>query len=122
MVILTNLLSDADVTLSDQNTGVMDRLGQSQLEDLSLETSFQKVLNFETQDVIEFHLFFLEDSDSDQTTEKCVTFEQSFWVLLVKSQKGTGDLTDLGDSQFYAPDFSLVSERYKIRPCFFENV
>ena len=34
-VILTNLLADADVSLADEDAGVVDGLGQSQLEDLN---------------------------------------------------------------------------------------
>ena len=41
------------------------------------------------------------------------TFEKTTGVLLVKSKKGTGDLTDTGDGQLDSPDFTLVTKE----PC-----
>ena len=82
---------------------------------MGLETSFEEVLDFETEDVIEFHLVFWEDTNSDQSTEKSVTFEQSLWVFFFKSKKGTGNFSDLGDGQFDSPDFTLVTKVYVIK-------
>lgn len=48
-----DLLADANVSLVDENTGVVDRLGKAGLEDLSLQTSLQEVLELESQDVVE---------------------------------------------------------------------
>ena len=45
------------------------------IRSLGLETSFEEVLDFETEDVIEFHLVFWEDTNSDQSTEKSITFK-----------------------------------------------
>ena len=44
-----------DVTLADENAGVMDRLGQSKFEDLSLQTTLKEILNFEGEHVIQLH-------------------------------------------------------------------
>lgn len=44
---------------------MMDRFGKTNIEDLGLETSLQKVLYFETQDVIELHFVLFQHSDSD---------------------------------------------------------
>merc|ERR1712173_197039 len=44
-----NLFPHPNVPLSDQNSGVMNRLGQPQLENLSLQPTLQKVLNLQTQ-------------------------------------------------------------------------
>ena len=56
------------------------------------------------------HLVFSQDTNSDKSAKKCVTFEKSLGVLLVEGEEGTGDLSDLGDGQLDSPDFSLVSE------------
>ena len=111
MVILTNLLSDADVPLADQNARVMNRFGQSEFENLSLKSPLQKVLDFETQNVIEFHLVFWENSDAHQSTQQSVSFEEPFWVLLLERQQSTSDFSDFGDSQFDTPDFTLVTKK-----------
>jgi len=46
------LLAHPDVTLADQNASVVDRLGQSELENLSLQTTLQEIFNAKTQNVI----------------------------------------------------------------------
>jgi len=48
---VNELFADTDVTLSDQNTSVMDRFSQTKFEDLSLKTSFQKVLELKPKHV-----------------------------------------------------------------------
>jgi len=53
--LLTNLLSDADVSLSDEDTGVVDGLGESELEDLGLESSLEEILDLEGEDVIKLN-------------------------------------------------------------------
>lgn len=48
-----DLLADADVPLVDEDTGVVDRLGEARLEDLGLETTLKEVLELEGKDVVE---------------------------------------------------------------------
>jgi len=62
------------VTLADQHAGVMDGLGQSQLEHLRLQTALQEVLDLQTQHVIELHARLVQDTDTDQTTQQGVTY------------------------------------------------
>jgi len=79
-----------DVTLADQDTGVVDRLGETELVDAGLETALQEVLDLEGQDVIELHAGLVEDTDTDETANKGVTLEEALGVLLVESQERTG--------------------------------
>jgi hypothetical protein len=44
-----------DVSLADENSGVMDGLCQSELVDTSLQSALQEILNLQGQDVIELH-------------------------------------------------------------------
>ena len=78
-----------DVTLLDQDTGVVDGLGKTELVDASLKTTLQEVLNAEGQDVIELHAGLIEDTDADQTANQSVTFEKTLGVLLVEGEKLT---------------------------------
>lgn len=87
------LLSYADVTLADQDTGVVDGLGKTKLVDLGLETAFQKVLDAESQDVIELHTRVVKDTDADETANEGVTLEETFGVLFVEGQELTGSTT-----------------------------
>lgn len=61
--------------LSDENAGMVDRLSETSLEHLSLETALQEVLNLETEHVIELHLLLVQHSDPHQTTEKGITWK-----------------------------------------------
>lgn len=54
-----------DVALADQHAGVVDRLGQAQLEDLGLQAPLQEILYLQTQDVIQLHLALVQHPDAD---------------------------------------------------------
>jgi hypothetical protein len=63
-----------DVALTDEHASMMVGLGQSELEDLRLETTFQEILHLETENVIELHARFVQDSNADETTEQGITW------------------------------------------------
>lgn len=72
-----DLLSNADVSLADENTGVVDRLGKSVLEDNGLQTSLQKVLNLEGKDEIELVLLLGENSVAVESSQESGSIEKS---------------------------------------------
>ena len=78
-----------DVPLPDQDTGMVDGLGKTQLEDLGLETTFQEIFNLKSQDVIELHAGLVEHTDTNQTANEGISFEETLGVLLVKGKKLT---------------------------------
>lgn len=80
--------------LLDQNTGVVDGLGETELVDAGLETALQEVLNLEGQDVIELHAGLVKNTDTDETANQGVTLEKTLGVLLVKSEELTAQLLD----------------------------
>jgi len=104
------LLPDADVPLSDEDTGVVDGLGEPELENLGLETTLQEVLNLETENVIELHLALVQDADPDQTPEERVTLEQPLGVLLLEREEDPSGGPDLGQRVLDPPDLPLVPE------------
>ena len=97
-----------DVSVSDDNSGVVDRLSEVALQDNSLESSFQESVNGETQDVIQFIFRFIQDTHLIKLLHKGTTFENSFWVLLIEGEELSGSLSDLCQSKSDSPDFSLV--------------
>ena len=125
-----DLLANADVALTDQDTGVVDRLGETELVDAGLETTLQEILNLQGQHVIELHAGLVEDTDTDETANEGIAFEQTLGVLLVEGKKLTtqdisattshtkgtlernlpSSTTDLGQSQTDSPDLTLVAE------------
>merc|ERR550525_238969 len=107
---VANLLHDANVSLPYEDACVVDGLGESELEHLSLQTALQEVLNLETKNVIELHLALVQDSNPDQTSEKSITFEQSLGILLLQSEQNSSSGSDLGQAVLDSPDLSLVPE------------
>jgi len=105
-----DLLADADVALLDEDTGVMDRLGETELVDLGLEPSFQEIFVLQGEHVIELHAAFVQDTDTNQTANQGVAFEEALGVFLVQGEKLTGSTTDLREGQTDAPDFTFVAE------------
>ena len=82
-----NLLANTDVSLLDQDSGVVDRLGETELVDTGLKTSFQEIFDTEGQHVIKLHAGFVEDANSDETTDEGIAFEEPFGVFLVECEK-----------------------------------
>ena len=46
-----NLFSDSDVSLSDQDSSVVDGFGKTEFEDLGLESSFHEIFDFKSEDM-----------------------------------------------------------------------
>jgi hypothetical protein len=84
-----NLLANTDVTLTDQDTGVVDGLGKTELVDTSLQTALQEILNLQGQHVIELHTGLVEDTNTHETANEGVTFEEALRVLLVEGEQLT---------------------------------
>jgi len=74
------------MSLPDEDTSVMDRLGESQFEDLSLKSSFQEIFRPETQNVIELHFALLKHTDTDESTQKCITYTNLKLPLVLKNR------------------------------------
>jgi len=58
------------VSLQDQNTSVVDRLGEVLLENQSLESSLENVGFLESEDVIQFVLVSRQDANVVETAIK----------------------------------------------------
>jgi len=89
------------VSLLDEDTGVVDRLGETELVDTSLEAALEEVLDLEGKNVIESHAGLVEDTDTYETADQGVTLEQTLGVLLVQGK----EVTITGMS---FPSFSLL--------------
>lgn len=96
--------------LSDENSGVVDGLGKTGLEDLGLESSLHEVLSLEGQHVIESHSGLVEHTDSHKSSDKGVSLEKPLGVLGVELEELSGGSSDLGESKLNSPDLSLVPQ------------
>lgn len=84
-----DLLADTDVALADEDTGVVDGLGEAKLVDAGLETTLKEILDLKGKDVIELHAGLVEDTDTHETANQGVTLEEALGVLLVESEQLT---------------------------------
>ncbi len=98
------------MSLPDDDSGMMNGLCEAQFEHLSLQSSLQEIFDSKTQDVIELHPAFVEDTDSDQSSEKCVSLKKATRVLLGQRQQSSGSLTDLCKGVLHPPNFTFVTE------------
>jgi hypothetical protein len=99
-----------DVTLTDQDTGVVDGLGETQLENLSLETTLKEIADGEGEDIIELGLGLVQNTDALEATDEGGTLEHTTGILLVKSEELTSSGTDLGEEELNAPNLVLALE------------
>lgn len=87
-----DLLADTDVALLDQDTGVVDGLGEAKLVHAGLETALKEILDLKGKDVIELHAGLVEDTDAHKTANQGVTLEQTLGVLLIESEQLTSEV------------------------------
>lgn len=88
-----------DVPLADENTGVVDGLGEAELVDAGLEAALKEVLDAESQDVIELHARLVEDTNAHETADKGVTLEEALGILLVEREQRTAPSQQLDTPQ-----------------------
>jgi hypothetical protein len=70
---VNHLLSDSDVALSDEDTGLMDGGSELSLDDEGLESALEELSDGETEDVIELALRVLEEAEANHASNKSVT-------------------------------------------------
>lgn len=108
--LVDELLANADVSLEDEGTGVVHALGIVHLVDTGLETSLQKLLSRQTQDVIESLLILRQDAVACQPPQDSITLKNTLGVLLIQSEQLTGCRSHLGEAQLSTPDLSLGAQ------------
>merc|ERR1719154_470987 len=105
-----HLLPNPDMSLLDQDPGVVNGLGKSELENLGLQTTLQEILNLQAKDEIKLHLSFIKDSNPDQPSEEGIFLEQSFRVFLLQGEEVPSGGPDLSQGVLDPPDFPLVPQ------------
>ena len=77
--------------LADEDAGVVDGLGETELPDAGLEAALQEILRLEGEDVIELHAGLVEHTNADEAANEGIAFEEALGVLLVKSEELTAE-------------------------------
>ena len=97
------------MSLSDQNSGLMDRLGlEAFVENSSLKSSVQDLVNSQTQNVIELEFLSRQKSVSVHSSQEGSTFEQSSGVFLLQSEEFSCSLSEFGKGEMASPYFSFI--------------
>ena len=71
------------MSLPDQHASMMDGLGQTTLENLSLQPSLQEIFDLEGQHVMETH-GLVQNTDAHEAADEGVTLEELLRVLVVE--------------------------------------
>lgn len=98
------------MSLPDQDTSVVNALGQAALEHLCLQTALQEVFDLQSQHVVQSHAVLIEHTNPYKTTNQGVTLEKSLGILLIKLEEFTSGTTDLGKDEGNSPNLPLVTE------------
>ena len=106
--LVDKLVSNGDVPVVDEGTGVVDALGKGVLVDLGLEAAVKEIGGSEGKDIIELLLGLIENAKAGKAAEKSGTFEDTLGVVFWKHEKVTSSLPELGNSVMGTPEFSLV--------------
>ena len=87
-----NLLTNTDVSLLNELTSVVNGLGKTELEDLSLQSAVHELRGGKFENVIELHVFLRDKTETSHTTDDGSTLEDSAGILLVQSEEFTSSL------------------------------
>lgn len=98
------------MSLSDEDSSVVDTLRQTQLEHLSLQPSLQEVLHPQAQHVVELHARLVQHSYAHQPPQQSVSLEETARVLLLERQQLSGGRSDLGEGVLDSPHLPLVPQ------------
>jgi hypothetical protein len=84
-----DLPSDSNVTLLDEDTGVVDGFGKTELVDTGLQAAFKEIFDLEGEHVIELHAGFVEHTNTDETSNEGVAFEKTLGIFFIECEKLT---------------------------------
>ena len=128
-----DLAADADVSLADQNTGVVNGLSHSGSEHHSLKSALHQLGSAQLQNVVELLLLLRDQSQTSHAADDGGSLEDTAGVLLVQGEELTSSLqrhfhavskqwsegqrqrantylTDLGKDELHSPDLTLAAE------------
>ena len=88
-----HLLTNTDVSLLNELTSMVNGLGKTELEDLGLQSAIHQLGSGKFENVVEFHVFLRDKTETSHTTNNGSTLENSAGILLVQSKEFTSSLS-----------------------------
>ncbi|KAI9451238.1 hypothetical protein F5148DRAFT_1333998 [Russula earlei] len=83
-----------DVTLSDQNSCMVDALHKAKLEYLCLQAAFQEVFDLKSKHEIKSHVHISMLNKTHKLMDEPISLEQTFWVFVIELEQLTSGMTD----------------------------
>ena len=62
---------------------MVDGLSETELVDAGLQTALQEILSLQGQDVIELHTGLVEHTDTDETANERIAFEETLRAVAI---------------------------------------
>ena len=87
-----DLATDANVSLSDQDASVVDRLGKTKLEHLGLKSAVHQLGGAQLQNVVQLLLLLGDQSQTSHAADDGSSLENSAGVLLIEGEEFTSSL------------------------------
>lgn len=104
------LVAHTNVALLNEDTSVVNGLGQALLVNLGLKTTLQEFLRGELQDEIQLELVVGEETVTTHSTKESGTLKDALGILGVERKEGTSCFTKLGESKLNTPNLLLASK------------
>lgn len=83
-----------DMALPNKNTGMVDGLGHTRLEDQSLKAALEEILDSKSQDIIKLVLTLIQQPIPVHPPQKCFPLKNTSWVFLIKGEKHSSIVTN----------------------------
>ena len=96
--------------LPDEDTGVVNGLGHSRLEDEGLQAALEEVLDREGENIIELVLALVKEPMAVHPAKKRLTLKDPTRVLLIEREKLPRGVPDAAQGILHAPKLSLAAE------------
>ncbi|BAS82356.1 Os03g0154750 [Oryza sativa Japonica Group] len=89
---------------------MVDGLGHASLEDKSLKTPCEEVLNSEGKDIIKLVLPISKEPITVHAAKQCLTLKDAAWILLIKCEQMPCIVTDTAQSILNTPQLTLAPQ------------
>lgn len=98
------------MSLTNQDTSMVDGFCVPQLEHKCLETTLQEVRRLQRQNIIQAFLRLIKQTVAVHTLKKRIALENSTGIALLKGEQRTGSIPDLGQLHLHTPKLALIAK------------
>ena len=107
---VNKLLSDGNMSLSYQNSCMMNWICELSLWNKSLKSSLHELVKSQTKNVIELSFVFFQQTELYNSSNEGISFKLSSWVRFLEGEELSCGLSDFCKKELDSPDFSFIFE------------